>query len=254
MKLCKLPDLEDWKNPDFLRVLDELHLGWGRRDVHRKHWEFVHASLGLQQLGCLTETALALGVGAGHEHPIYYLANHVAKVHATDIYGSGDFAANEASWDMLVHPEKHAPFPYREDRLVVQWMDGCDLKYPAESFDIAFSFSSIEHFGGHEQSGRAMQEIARVLRPGGTAVLTTEVVLNGATHPEYFLPHEIDRCLVRPSGLRLVEPIDFSISPELLAKPVDLTTDFSRIFPHIVLKAGPVVFTSVLMFLQKPRV
>jgi len=254
MKLCKLPDLEDWANPDFLRVLDDLQLGFGRREVHRKHWEFVQAILGLEQLGCLNEMALALGVGAGREHPMYYLANRIAKVHATDIYGVGDFATTDAFPDMLLWPEKYAPFPYREDRLVVQYMDGCDLKYPTGSFDIAFSFSSIEHFGSHERSGRAMQEMARVLRPGGTAVVTTEVVLNRMSHPEFFLPDEIDRYLVRPSGLRLVEPIDFTISRQLVDKPVDLSRDFTGIYPHVVLKAGAVVFTSILMFLQKPPV
>ena len=193
-------------------MLDELHLGFGRREVHRKHWEFVQAILGLEQLGCLTPTAIAVGVGAGREHPLYYLANRIARVHATDVYGQGDFAETDASASMLLHPETFAPFPYREDHLVVQHMDGCDLKYPAGSFNLAFSFSSIEHFGGHKRAGQAMQEMARVLRPGGIAVVTTEVVLNGRSHPEFFLPVEVDNDLVRPSGLTLVEPIDFSIA------------------------------------------
>jgi SAM-dependent methyltransferase len=188
---------------------------------------------------------------------MYYLANRIARVHATDIYGQGDFADTDAFPDMLLRPEKYAPFPYREDRLVVQYvvqyMDGCDLKYPTGSFDIAFSFSSIEHFGSHERSGQAMREMARVLRPGGTAVVTTEVVLNRVPHPEFFLPDEIDRYVVRPCGLRLVEPIDFAIAPQLLEQPIDLSRNFSGSYPHVVLKAGAVVFTSIIMFLQKPR-
>jgi SAM-dependent methyltransferase len=251
MKLCKLCDLPDWENEEFLTILDELQLSFGRQTKHRKHWEFAQAMYGLKRLGSLRPDAYAVGVGAGREHPIYYLTNHIAKVHATDIYGIGDFNTSDAFSEMLVHPEKFAPFPYREDHLVTQYMDGCDLKYPNNSFDIAFSFSSIEHFGGHESAAKAMKEMARVLRPGGVLVLTTEAILNGVTHPEFFLPAEIEQFLVRPSGLTLVEPIDYTISPELVERPVDLSKDHSNVFPHIVCKVGKVVFTSVIMFLRK---
>jgi SAM-dependent methyltransferase len=175
----------------------------------------------------------------------------MAKVHATDIYGIGDFEQTDAFSEMLVYPEKFAPFPYREEHLVVQYMDGCDLKYPDNCFDIAFSFSSIEHFGSHEASSKAVQEMARVLRPGGTAVITTEVILNNVSHPEFFLPDELYEFLVHPSGLKLVEDIDFTISQSLLEKPVDLSKDCLNVFPHILCQVGKVVFTSVLMFLQK---
>jgi SAM-dependent methyltransferase len=252
MSLCKVCDLPDWDNEEFLSILDEIHLSFGRKSKHRKHWEFAQAIRGLKNLGCLTPDALALGVGAGCEHPIYYLANVIGKVHATDVYGTGDFEQTDAFGEMLIRPEKFAPFPYRQDHLVVQYMDGCDLKYPDNCFDIAFSFSSIEHFGGHQASSKALQEMARVLRPGGTAVITTEVILNNVSHPEFFLPDELSTFLVRPSGLNLVEEIDLTISQSLVDKPVDLSTDFSNVFPHIACKAGMVVFTSVLIFLQKP--
>jgi len=250
--LCKLCDLVDWENAEFLDLLDKLHLSFGREQKHRKHWEFAQAILGLRRLGCVTPTALAIGVGAGNEHPIYYLANHVRKVHATDIYGSGAFAGINAMAEMLVHPERFAPFPYREDHLVTQYMDGRDLKYADGSFDFAFSLSSIEHFGGHPAATRAMQEIARVLRPGGIAAITTELILNGVPHPEYFRPAELDTHVVRGSGLALVEEIDFRFSSSLLEKPLDLSSDVSGVFPHIVCKVGPVVFTSVLLVLRKP--
>jgi SAM-dependent methyltransferase len=252
MGLCKICDLCDWENEDFLSILDDLHLSFGRENKHRKHWEFAQAFYGLKRLNCLTPEAIALGVGTGCEHPIYYLANVIAKVHATDLYGQGGFAQTNAFAEMLVHPEKFAPFPYREERLVTQYMDGCDLKYPNNCFDIVFSFSSIEHFGSHEASSKAVQGMARVLRPGGIAVITTEVILNKIAHPEFFLPDELYDFLIYPSGLNLVEEIDFTISPSLLENPVDLSKDHSSFFPHIVCQAGEVVFTSVLMFLQKP--
>lgn len=252
MSLCKVCDIRDWQDEEFLSILDELQLSFGRERQHRKHWEFGWAIKGLRALGCLTPDAVALGVGAGHEHPMYYLANVIQKVHATDIYGVGDFVQTDSAAEMLIHPEKYAPFPYREDHLVVQYMDGCDLKYPNASFDIVFSFSSIEHFGGHKAASRSMQEMARVLKPGGVLALTTELVLNNLPHPEFFLADEIRSFLIEPSGLRLVDDIDFAVSPSLVSNPLDLSVDSVNTFPHIVCKIGNHLFTSIMLFLRKP--
>jgi SAM-dependent methyltransferase len=252
VSLCKICDLPDWDAPEFMVILDELRLSFGRESKHRKHWEFVQAICGLRRLGCLTPDAVALGVAVGHEHPIYYLANVIRKVVATDIYGHGDFAPAEAPAAMLEHPEQFAPFPYRREHLVVEYMDALDLKFPAESFDIVFSLSSVEHFGGHAASGRAVQGMARALKPGGVLVLTTEVILNGMSHREFFLPDELLEYLVWPSGLKLADEIDFSITQALLDHPLELGKDDSQAWPHIVLKDGPTMFTSVILFLHKP--
>jgi ubiquinone/menaquinone biosynthesis C-methylase UbiE len=59
-------------------------------------------------------------------------------------------------------------------------MDATNLEFPSESFDIAFSISSIEHFGGKNHSGalRSLKEIERVLKTGGIATISTEYILN----------------------------------------------------------------------------
>jgi SAM-dependent methyltransferase len=251
MSLCKVCNLSDWESTEFLSTLDQLNLSFGRQYKHRKHWEFVQGILGLKRLGCLTPDALALGVGAGHEHPIYYLANYIKRVHATDIYGGGEFAETAAPAEMLVHPGKFAPFPYRQDHLVTQYMDGCTLRYPDQCFDFAFSFSSIEHFGGHKAATQSVREMARVLRSGGIAVITTELILNNVAHPDFFRPKDLKQVIIKPSGLDLIEEMDFSIPQAMIENPLDLKTDISNRFPHIVLKLGPAVFTSVIMFLRK---
>ena len=66
------------------------------------------------------------------------------------------------------------PFRYREDRLTVEYADARSLPYPDESFDVVFSLSSIEHFGGPGDVARAAREMGRVLRPGGHAFVVTE--------------------------------------------------------------------------------
>lgn len=277
LRLCKVCDLPDWEDPEFLAMLDELNLSWAKERKHRKAWEFAQGVRVLNHLGALTPDAVALGVGAGHEAPLFYFANRVREVHATDIYGDGPFAEGEGSAEMLTDPARFAPFPYREDHLVVKYMDGRDLRYPDSSFDMAFSFSSIEHFGGHQAASRSMQEISRVLRPGGTALITTEVILNEVPHEEFFLPAELHEWLVYPTGLELVEDIDLTISPSLLHNPVNMDAFLDeidelwafarcdrmldnpgwsagyrdRLLPYVVLQSGPVVFTSVIMALQK---
>ena len=50
-----------------------------------------------------------------------------------------------------------------------------DLQFPDESFDIAYSLSSIEHFGGLEGASAALDEMARVVKPGGEIILSNHI-------------------------------------------------------------------------------
>ena len=69
---------------------------------------------------------------------------------------------------------QYAPFPYRTDRVSFMRMDGRALKFPDAEFDVVYSLSSIEHFGGLAGASAAMREMARVLKPGGILVVATE--------------------------------------------------------------------------------
>jgi hypothetical protein len=89
----------------------------------------------------------------------FYLANNVNHVYATDLYDGNNWK-NFAPSDFPENPKKYAPFAYKEDALTVMRMDGTNLEFPSEIFDIAFSFSSIEHSGGL----RSLREIERVLK------------------------------------------------------------------------------------------
>ncbi len=64
--------------------------------VERKVWEFAMLALYLQDAGRLHDGTRALAVGAGDERILFWLANRLGAVVATDIYGTGDFAAKDA--------------------------------------------------------------------------------------------------------------------------------------------------------------
>ena len=81
------------------------------------------------------------------------MANKLKHVYATDIYDGRRNGIILAPSDFPENPKKYAPFPYKEDALTVLRMDGTKLEFPSETFDIAFSFSSIEHFGGRNHAG-----------------------------------------------------------------------------------------------------
>src|SRR5215203_7524206 len=126
-------------------------------------------------------------------------------------------------------------------------MDGTRLEFPSETFDIAFSFSSIEHFGGRNHAGafQSMKEIERVLKKDGIAVIATEYIINDKEHPEFFNRKTIYSDLIdKLDSLKLVEPLDLRITNKTLDTVIDyqeaLNRDkdhnFKKTHPHILLR------------------
>jgi SAM-dependent methyltransferase len=283
VKLCDVADFDD---PELLAMVREIIPERdARAHVERKAWELAMLALFLREVGRLNDGTEALAVGAGDERIVFWLANRVGRVVATDIYGAGGFAQREAEASMLVDPRAHAPFPYREERLEVRYMDGRELDFPDASFDVVFSVSSIEHFGGAADIARGARELGRVLRPGGHAVIITECFVR--RHPlsaapvdfalrlaslgrmrrqatprrragvDVLTPGELERWIIRPSGLALLQSLDASMSAasfENIARlrpghePEPATGSF---YPHVLLQFRGSVFTSVCLAFQK---
>ena len=283
VKLC---DRRDFDDPDVRAAIRDVVPGRDPgTELERKLWEYAMLALFLGDVGALTEETRILAVGAGHEAPLYWLANRVGHVVATDIYGAGGFAEREARESMLEDPARFAPYPYREDRLEVRHMDARALAFPDASFDVVFSLSSIEHFGDAGDIARAAAEIGRVLRPGGHAFVVTEcfarprrpldfalvqtgirLLTRGRRCPtatprrravEVFTPRELQARIVRPSGLRLLQPLDLSLSPETFENVVKLTgagesgVPAGPRYPHIVVRAHGAPWTSAALALQR---
>ena len=150
---------------------------------------------------------------------------------------------------VLRRPEDYAPFPYRKDRLRFLRMDGRRLAFADASFDVVYSLSSIEHFGGPAGAQLTVDEMARVLRRDGLLILATEYVLSGPAHEETFQPREVAALLDRP-GLRLIQPIDDRVYDRYEYAAVDLYKNPHQT-PHMVVRFGDTIFTSVMAFLRK---
>lgn len=218
-----------------------------------------------RDLGTLRDDASVLGVGAGHEATIYWLTTQVGRVVATDLYeAEDDWSETDSSAEMLTDPGRFWDGPWNPDRLEVRSMNALELDFPDDSFDAVFSSSSIEHFGGFREIRRSIEEIYRVLRPGGVAALATEFRIRGAGHgwPGVFL---FDEAALRATLLDGIwwdpaTPLETRVSDETLRAPVDLQEALAEPraqvqvwsqYPHIVLQQGPYLFTSVHVAMVK---
>jgi SAM-dependent methyltransferase len=282
VKLC---DLRDFSDPE---VAETIRAILPERDpyvhIERKVWEFAMLAMFMDEVGRLHDGTEALSVGAGDERIVFWLANKIGRVVATDVYGEGAFVGNEADPSMLEDPRAHAPFPYREDRLEVMWMDARELSFPDGSFDVVFTLSSIEHFGSPADIAQAAREIGRVLKPGGHAVIVTECLVRH--HPldaaagrlasallpgrdrtlrrrlaltDMFTAGELISGIVEPSGLRLMQPLDTTISREsfdnltICSPDGRLLSRSGQQYPMITMQVSRSVFTSVCLVLEKSR-
>jgi SAM-dependent methyltransferase len=268
MRLNKVCNIEDFSDKELLDVLKDvvphyvnMYKGFPKNYEDRKPWEWAMGIYGMKKLNCFNSESLVLGIASGSEAPIYYLTNKVKFVFATDLYGNTKFSGLESPSRMLTNPEEFAPFPFNQNRLLVKNMDATKITFDDNIFDCVFSFSSIEHFGNKEKIIRAVQEMARVLKPGGILVITTELRITSTPYrEETFSKDEIFSMIIEPSGLKLVDEIDFNISDNTLNHVTDHRRAMEDIrnkkgsyssYPHIILRDHNVLWTSIIIFLKK---
>lgn len=123
---------------------------------------------------------LEIGVGLGSDHLSFAAAG--ARMHALDL-----------SAEHLRHTRRHLAF--HGLRTEARLGDAERNPWPDESFDLVYSFGVLHHTPG---TAEAIQEVLRVLRPGGTALI-------GLYHRDswfYWLSTILSRGIVRLGLLR----------------------------------------------------
>jgi SAM-dependent methyltransferase len=254
VQLNELTNPFKWINSEWRQLGNDLKVvPMSLQGMHRKAFEWVQAIYGLSLQRKIHHNSIAMGVGTGHECIVYWLAKHLKNVFATDLF-RGDWTSagsTEGDPSVLKNPEKYQPFDYPTDRLQFLPMNGCHLAWKDNSFDIVFSLSSIEHFGGKDSAAQAMEEICRVLKPGGSAVIATEFILNQKRHPEFFDEADLLNYIVKPSKLKLIQDISFKIPRIFLEKPNQFPSEIYKT-PSLSLSDGNIIWTSIILFFEKP--
>jgi len=252
-QLNELANPFKWINADWRKFAEDLQVvPTSLQGMHRKAFEWVQTLYGSSLLGKINRQSVILGVGTGHEPVVYWMAKHCGKVYATDLF-RGEWAhggAKEGDPSVLSNPERYRPFEYPKERLLFLPMDGRYLAFRDGSFDLVFSLSSIEHFGGKEYSALAVKEMERVLKPGGIAIIATEYILNQKNHPEFFNENDLLEYVVKASSLKLVQNINLQVPRLLVEKPVRFPQEIHRT-PHMSLTDGYIIWTSIILFFEK---
>lgn len=117
--------------------------------------QFARLDFVCERLDFADKSVLDCGCGTG-----YSLA------HIASIFPTADYVGIDPDLGAI----NYAAAKYPSMRYVV--MNALDIKFPDASFDIVLSFEVLEHLKTAEQA-RYISEMSRVLRPGGTLVLST---------------------------------------------------------------------------------
>jgi glycosyltransferase involved in cell wall biosynthesis/SAM-dependent methyltransferase len=227
----KICNVEDFTHPDLRPVIEEC-IDWERlrsgglfpeTRQDRKYWEIAMTIRAFRDCGLLDGSSDFLGVGVGADATIFLLTRWARRVMAIDHYLSGE-PADGASPSMLTDPAAHWPFPWNAERLEVSNMDATDLGVPDESVDGLFSSISPARFGNRDDVDRSLDEMFRVLRPGGILSLSTDYRLWGPAREglgDVVLDaDEIGTLVLADRGWSLADGFDSDVSDETMATSV----------------------------------
>lgn len=243
--------------------LDNADAPFADRNVHRKVWEWVAVYQALSERGKLQPGSKGLGFAVGQEPLAGLFANRGAEVTATDI-GDGEIANNWStngehaqSKAALYHERLHNSEAF-ESLVSFQPADMKDLSaFDKGIYDFVWSACSLEHLGTLEDGLEFVKQSARLLRPGGVAVHTTEFNLTSDDTTidagETVIYREVDlKRLGRE--LRMIdaalEPLDTDAGTHEFDIKADYLPYHQNGRTHLKLRIGEYVSTSILLIVQ----
>lgn len=263
--LSKICDAADWFDPEVLEVIEKELQEPAR--FHRKQWEFAMIFLALRKLGFLKNSALGLSMGGGNERVLYSIARHIRRLTVTDLYDSGTTWDCARTADPVEYIRASKPFPVDDSKLQVLRMDMRNLKFEDNSFDFCYSSCAFEHIGGHDDFVRHLNEVQRVLKPGGVYVFTTEFLFGPDTIRDpnnYIFSGEYLSRILQECRLEVAVSPNVRLTPHRSNFPLPHNIrnlayysgdhwlmPFLENYPHLQLLRGHHPFTSILLVLRK---
>ncbi len=111
---------------------------------------------------------IVLDVGCGRGLATIGAAKQVTKgrVVGIDVWSTVDLSGNTER-----HAYANAQAEDVMDRVVFKTAEARDLPYDTATFDVALSMTAIHNISGKVQRAKAIDEMARVLRPGGRVAI-----------------------------------------------------------------------------------
>jgi hypothetical protein len=155
---------------------------------HRKQWEYAFAMKAMFASGLFNGgPKKTMGFAVGHEPTVSYLASKGVSVVATDLppedaetKGWVHTGQNMADTLAAINSRKIATMEQMEKFVSKEWVDMNVVERSKAwqegvgSYDFLWSICSVEHVGSIRQALRFMVKSLELLKPGGTAVHTTE--------------------------------------------------------------------------------
>ena len=232
---------------------------------HRKQWEFVFICQTLYERGFLKSGKSGVGFGVGREPLVAYFASQGAEVLATDL----DFSkAEELGWvttdqhsnNLSALNEDGICDPVEFNRLAkFKNVDMNAIPEDIGKYDFCWSSCAFEHLGSIRRGLDFVKNSARLLKPGGVAVHTTEFNLSSNfktldNNPHFVIFRRCDIELLEQElsseGL-IVEAIDYSSGEDQLERYVDMPPYIDE--PHLRLQlAGEYTSTSIGIIIHAP--
>jgi SAM-dependent methyltransferase len=152
---------------------------------HRKDWEWSFILQALDERGYIKEGARGLAFAVGQERLPAALARRGCLITATDqdldgasvgaFTWNGHYAGN---LDGLIYPAILDPATTRE-RVTFAFADMTAIPETLRDFDFCWSSCSLEHLGAPEVGIEFIRRSLDTLRPGGLAVHTTDLNVDG---------------------------------------------------------------------------
>lgn len=202
---------------------------------HRKQWEFVYIAHVLYERGFLKSGISAIGFGVGKEPLVACFANHGVKVTATDLDREeakqlGWIDTNQYSIELSELNDRGLCDENNFKNLVeFKVVNMNNIPHDIGMFDFCWSSCAFEHLGSIRKGLDFVKNSARLLKPGGIAVHTTEYNLNSNiktldNNPSYviFRKKDIEQLINElETDKYTVETIDFNSGEDKLEKFID---------------------------------